>query len=114
MSNQSNALTVIPAELKNQLPIFQVLGDKLPAPLKTEQGKKTVASIFYWALIIGGAWWFFTNVDTLLAYAQKSVLFVVFSILLVVLLLLMPKIVSVLHRLGRTLLFKSEKSIVTE
>lgn len=112
MSNQSNALTVIPTELKNQLPIFQVLGDKLPAPLKTEEGKKTVASVFYWALILGGAWWFFTNVDTLLAYAQKSVLFVVFSIILVVLLLLMPRIVSVLHRLGRTLLFKSEKSIV--
>jgi hypothetical protein len=112
MSNQSNALTVIPAELKNQLPIFQVLGDKLPAPLKTVEGKKTFASIFYWALIIGGAWWFFKNVDTLLAYAQKSVLFVGFSIILVVLLLLMPKIVSVLHRLGRTLLFKSEKSIV--
>ena len=36
MSNQSNALTVIPAELKNQLPIFQVLGDNLPAPMKTE------------------------------------------------------------------------------
>ncbi len=112
MSNQTNTLTVIPAELKSQLPIFQVLGDKLPAPLKTEQGKKTIASIFYWILILGGAWWFFKNVDTLLAFAGKSVLFVVFSILLVVLLLLMPKIVSVLHRLGRTILFKSEKSIV--
>ena len=112
MSNSNNALTVIPAELKNQLPIFQVLGDKLPAPMKTEGGKKTIASIFYWILIVGGAYWFFKNLDNLLAFAQKSVLFVVFSIVLVTLLLLMPKIVSVLNRLGRTLLFKSEKSIV--
>jgi hypothetical protein len=112
MSDQNNALTVIPTELKNQLPIFQVIGDKLPAPLKTEEGKKTVASVFYWALLIGGAYWFFRNIDTFLAYAQKSVLFVVFSILLVVLLLLMPKIVSLLHRIGRTILFKSEKSII--
>jgi hypothetical protein len=112
MSNPNNALTVIPAELKNQLPIFQVLDDKLPAPLKTEQGKKTMASIVFWALILGGGYWFFKNVDTLLAYAQKSVLFVVFSVILVVLLLLAPKIISVLHRLGKTLLFKSEKSIV--
>ena len=67
MSNTSNALTVIPAELKNQLPIFQVLGDKLPAPLKTVEGKKTIASIFYWALIVGGAFWFFKNLDSLLA-----------------------------------------------
>src|SRR5258705_95860 len=39
MSNQSSSLTVIPAELKNQLPIFQVLGDRLPAPLKTVKEK---------------------------------------------------------------------------
>jgi flagellar biosynthesis/type III secretory pathway chaperone len=112
MSNSSNALTVIPTELKNQLPIFQVLGDKLPAPAPSTQGRKTLASIFYWALILGGAWWFFKNIDSLLAFAQKSVLFVAFSIVLIVLLLLMPKIVSVLHRLGKTLLFKSEKAIV--
>ena len=112
MSNSSNALTVIPTELKNQLPIFQVLGDRLPAPVQSPQGRKTIASIFYWALIIGGAWWFFKNVDTLLAYAQKSILFVAFSIVLIVLLLLMPKIVTVLHRLGKTLLFRSEKAIV--
>ncbi len=113
MSQSSNALTVIPAELKNQLPIFQVLGDKLPSPEKVQtKGNRTLASVFYWALILGGAWWFFKNVDSLLAFAQKSVLFVTFSIVLVVLLLLMPKIVGVLHRLGKTLLFRSEKAIV--
>lgn len=112
MSNTTNALTVIPESLKNQLPIFQVIGDKLPAPLKTPEGKKVVSSIFYWALILGGSFWFFKNLDSLLAFAQKSVLLVVFSILLIVLLMLMPKIVSALHRLGTTLLFKSEKSIV--
>lgn len=112
MSTPSSSLTVIPAELKNQLPIFQVLGDRLPAPLKTVKGRKTISSVFYWALIIGGAFWFFKNIDTLLAYASKSILFVTFSILLIVLLMLAPQIISVLHRLGKTLLFKSEKSIV--
>ncbi|MEO6721110.1 MAG: hypothetical protein ABIN67_12095 [Ferruginibacter sp.] len=112
MSNSSSSLTVIPAELKNQLPIFQVLGDRLPAPLKTPEGRKTISSIFYWALILGGAYWFFKNLDSLLAYAAKSILFVVFGIILIVLLMLAPKIISALHRLGSTLLFKSEKSIV--
>lgn len=112
MSTESSPLTVIPAELKNQLPIFQVLGDRLPAPLKTPEGKKTMASIFYWILILGGSFWFFKNLDTLVEYAQKSVLFVVYSILLIVLLLLTPKIISVLNRLGKMLLFKSEKAII--
>lgn len=112
MSNTSSSLTVIPPELKNQLPIFQVLGDRLPAPLKTAEGRKTISSIFYWALIIGGAFWFFSNIDTLLAYATKSILFIAFAIAVVVLLMLAPQIISVLHRLGKTLLFKSEKSII--
>ncbi|MES2776947.1 MAG: hypothetical protein V4722_22410 [Bacteroidota bacterium] len=112
MSNQTQELTVIPAELKNQLPIFQVLGDRLPAPLKTPEGRKTMASIFYWVIILGGAFWFFKNLDTLVAYAAKSILFVIFSVVLIVLLLLAPKIVSVLHRLGKTLLFRSEKAII--
>lgn len=112
MSNTSSSLTVIPAELKNQLPIFQVLGDRLPAPLQTAEGRKTISSIFYWALIIGGAFWFFKNIDTLLAYATKSILFIVFAIVVIVLLMLAPQIISLLHRAGKTLLFKSEKSII--
>jgi hypothetical protein len=94
------------------LPIFQVLDSTLPAPVKTEKGRKTFAKVFYWALLIGGGYWFFRNVDTLLAFAQKSVLFLGFSIVFLVLLLLMPKIVSLLHRVGRTILFKSEQSVV--
>ena len=94
MSNTSSALTVIPAELKNQLPIFQVLGDRLPAPLKTPEGKKTISSIFYWALILGGAYWFFTNLDTLLEYATKSILFIIFGIIFIVLLMLAPQIIK--------------------
>lgn len=112
MSEKQSNLTVIPAELKSQLPIFQVLGDRIPAPLKTPEGKKTIASIFYWALIIGGSLWFFRNLDTLVAYAEKTILFIIYAIVIVVLLMLTPTIVRVLHRLGATLLFKSEKAII--
>ncbi len=112
MSESTSALTTIPAGLKSQLPIFQVLGDKLPAPMKTPEGKKIISNIFFWALVLGGSFWFFKNLDTLLAYAQKSILFVMYGILLIVLLLLAPKIISALNRLGTTLLFKSEKSII--
>jgi hypothetical protein len=111
-TKNTTALTTIPAELKNQLPIFQVIGDKLPAAIKSVASNKTVAKIFYAALLIGGSFWFFKNIDMLLAYAQKSVWFVVYSIILIVLLLLTPKIISVLHRLGSVLLFKGEKAIV--
>eukprot|EP01035_Chromulina_nebulosa_P040943 gene40943-55336_t len=112
MSEQASTLTVIPAELKSQLPIFQVLGDRIPAAAKTPEGKKTISSIFYWILILGGSFWFFRNIDNLVFYAAKSILFVVFSVILIVLLLLAPQIIRVLNRLGKTLLFKSEKSII--
>ena len=112
MSESTTALTTIPAGLKSQLPIFQVLGDKLPAPMKTPEGKKTISSIFYWILILGGALWFFMNVDTILNVVQTSIKFVIFGIIFILLLLLAPKIISLLHRLGTTLLFRSEKSIV--
>jgi hypothetical protein len=108
----SSTLTVIPTQLRNQLPIFQVLGDKLPAPMKTPEGKKTVASVFYWILILGGAAWFVLNIDNLLTFAEKSIRFVIFAIALIVLLMLAPKIISFLNRAGSTILFKSEKAIV--
>lgn len=101
----------LPAELK-QLPIFQVLGNEIKTVVDTPTTRKTVASVFYWAAIIAASIWFFTNIDTLLAYAQKSVLFIVWSILFIVLLLLAPRIIKLLHTIGRTLLFKSEKSFI--
>lgn len=110
--NTPTSLQTIPAELKNQLPIFQVLGDKLPAQLKTPEAKKTISTIFFWALIIGGALAFLKYLPVMLRYAQMSILLVIFSIILIVLLLLMPRIISVLHRLGTVLLFKGEKAIV--
>lgn len=113
MSNQpSSNLTVIPAGLKSQLPIFQVLGDTLPAPMKTPEGKKTIASIFYWILILGGSFWFFKNIDTIVTAVENSIKFVVYGIVLIVLLMLAPQIIKVLNRLGSTLLFKSEKAII--
>ncbi|HVI47990.1 MAG TPA: hypothetical protein VM802_24190 [Chitinophaga sp.] len=109
---QQQQQVIIPAELKNQLPIFQVLGDNLPAQLKTPEAKKTISSIIFWALVIGGAVAFFKYLPVMLEYAAKSILLVIFSIVLIVLLLLAPKIISVLHRLGTILLFKSEKAII--
>lgn len=107
-----NLPAVIPAELRNQLPIFQVLGDKLPAAVKTPEAKKTVSQVFFWALVLAGAFLFVKYLPELLLFAQRSVLFVAFGILLVVLLLLAPRIISLLHRAGTTLLFKGEREIV--
>ena len=111
MAEKSQVIN-IPAEIKSQLPIFQVLGDKLPAQVMTPEGKKTISAVFFWALVIGGAFAFFKYLPVLLEYAQKSVLLVIFGIVLVSLLLLAPKIVSLLHRLGTVLLFKGEKEII--
>ncbi|MGE8430093.1 MAG: hypothetical protein ACN6O7_19595 [Sphingobacterium sp.] len=102
----------IPAEIKTQLPIFQVLGDHLPAQLKSPEAKKTISSIFFWAILFGGAFAFFKYLPIMLEYAGKSILFVLFSIILITLLLLAPKIIALLHRLGTVLLFKGEKSII--
>ena len=111
-TNTQNLPATIPAELRNQLPIFQVLGDKLPAAVKTPEAKKTISAAFFWIIVIGGAVAFVKYLPLLLEYAQKAVLLTVFSILLIVLLLLAPKIISFLHRLGTTVLFKGEKSII--
>ncbi|MCW3465884.1 hypothetical protein [Chitinophaga nivalis] len=107
-----NEQVSIPAELKSQLPIFQVLGDHLPRQLQTPETKKKVAAVFFWALILGGAFAFFKFLPIMLAYAAKSILLVIFSIILIVLLLLAPRIIAVLHRLGTILLFKGEKAII--
>ncbi|MCZ4245788.1 hypothetical protein [Pedobacter punctiformis] len=111
MENQ-NQYVNIPAELKSQLPIFQVLGDHLPSQMQTPEGKKIISSIFFWALILGGAFAFFKFLPLMLVYAAKSILLVIFSIILIVLLLLAPKIISLLNRLGTILLFKGEKAII--
>ena len=112
VSATRNLPSVIPAELKAQLPIFQLLGDKLPAAVKTPEAKKTFAQVFFWAVVIALAVLFVKYLPVLLEFAQKSVLFVAFGILLVVLLLLAPRIISLMHRAGTTLLFKGEQEIV--
>lgn len=111
-SNTQNLPATIPAELKNQLPIFQVLGDRLPAQAKTPEAKKTFSAIVFWILVIGGAAAFVKYLPVLVRFAQQSVLLVVFSILLIVLIMLAPKIISFLNRLGTMLLFKGEKAII--
>jgi len=88
-----------------------VLDSTLPAPVRTEKGRKTFAKIFYWALLIGGVTGF-QKPGQPPGLRAEVVLFLSFSILFIVLLLLMPKIVSLLHRVGRTILFKSEQSVV--
>lgn len=111
MENKSQYIN-IPAEIKSQLPIFQILGDHLPSQMKTPEAKKTISGIFFWALILGGAFAFFKFLPIMLEYAGKSILLVVFSIILITLLLLAPKIISLLHRLGTLLLFKGEKAMI--
>lgn len=101
----------LPAELR-QLPIFQVIGNHLPAAVKTPEAKKTVASVFFWAALLGGAFAFFKALPLLIQYAQMSVWLIVLSIAVVVLLMLYPRIVSLLHNAGKMLLFKGEKSLV--
>jgi hypothetical protein len=101
----------LPEELKS-LPIFKVLGDTIKTTTTTPEGKKTLAQIFYAILLIGGGYWFITNIGMLLAFATQSILFVVAAIVLIVLLMLAPQIVGLLHRAGKTLLFKSEKELI--
>jgi hypothetical protein len=101
----------LPSEITS-LPIFQVIGNHLPAAVKTPEGKKTMASLFFWIALIGGSFAFFKALPTLIQYAQMTVWLIVLSILVVVLLMLYPKIISLLHNAGRILLFKGEKSLV--
>jgi hypothetical protein len=111
MAEQTIDKRNLPAAL-TQLPIFQVIGNQLPAVVKTPEGKKTMASLFFWIALIGGSFAFFKALPTLIEYAQMTVWLVALSIVIVVLLMLYPKIVSLLHNAGRILLFKGEKGIV--
>jgi hypothetical protein len=101
----------LPEELKS-LPIFKVLGDTIKTTTQTPEGRQTLAKVFYGAMLIGGSFWFFKNIGMLLELAQKSTLFVAWGIAFVTLLLLAPKIVGFLHRVGKTVLFKGEKSFI--
>ncbi|ULT45628.1 hypothetical protein KRR40_21725 [Niabella defluvii] len=72
-SNNHSLANTIPASLKNQLPIFQVIGDKLPAAVKTPEAKKTFSALVFWVLMIGGVIAFVKYLPLLLEYAQKKV-----------------------------------------
>lgn len=115
LNKTTNLPATIPAELKNQLPIFQVLGDNIPRAIgeaTSPETKRTLSKAFFWILIIGGSLAFLRYLPTMVQYAKQSILLVLFSIVLIVLLLLAPQIIKVLHRLGSTLLFKGEKAII--
>ncbi|RYD53253.1 MAG: hypothetical protein EOP52_03695 [Sphingobacteriales bacterium] len=117
-SDFKNLPTTIPAELRNQLPIFQVLGDKIASvgsgnpSNRQPTSKRPIATILFWALILGAAYWFVSNIDTILTTVEKTMKIVIFSIITLVLLLLAPKIIALLHRLGTMLLFKGEKQLI--
>jgi hypothetical protein len=111
MAEQTIDKRSLPAEL-TQLPIFQVIGNQLPAVIKSPQGKKTMASLFFWIALIGGSFAFFKALPKLILYAQQTVWLIGLSIVIVVLLMLYPKIISLLHNAGRVLLFKGEKSLI--
>ena len=118
-SDFKNMPATIPAELRNQLPIFQVLGDRIPSvgssssdTTGTAKPKSKFATIVFWALILGGAYWFASNINSILTMVEKTMRIVIFSIVILILVMLAPKIISFLHRLGTTLLFKGEKEII--
>ena len=101
----------LPTEL-TQLPIFQVIGNQLPTNLQTPEAKRTFSKIFFWAALIAGIYFFYRALPSLIEFASQTIWFIVMSIIIIVLVMLYPKIVSFLHTLGSTLLFKGEKSIV--
>ncbi len=113
MENKTSLQTTLSSNSEfSSLPIFKVIGNQLPAVVKTPEAKKTIAQLFFWAALLGGGFAFFKALPTLISYASQTIWFIVLSILIIVLIMLYPKIVNLLHTLGRTLLFKGEKSIV--
>ena len=104
--------TIIPNDIKSQLPIFSLIGDKLPEAVKSPEAKKTMSTLLFWSLLLGGTLFFFKNIGTLLEYAQQTTWFVIYAISALTLIGLAPKIIGFLNRIGKTLLFKGEKAFV--
>ena len=111
-SDFKNMPATIPAELRNQLPIFQVLGDRIPSvgssssdTTGTAKPRSTFDTIVFWALILGGAYWFASNINNILTMVETTMRIVIFSIVILILVMLAPKIISFLHRLGTMILF---------
>lgn len=116
MSSNDNSVKMIdkrslPSEL-TQLPIFQVIGNQIPTSLKSPEAKKVFSKVFFWAALIAGVYYFYTMLPKLIEFAEQTIWFIIMSVIIIVLVMLYPKIVSFLHTLGSTLLFKGEKSIV--
>jgi hypothetical protein len=113
MSNEVKVIekSKLPSELTS-LPIFKVLGEQISTTVKKPETQKTIASAFFWAILIGGSAWFFYNIDTILQTLETAFKTVVWGISFIVLLMLAPKIISLLHTMGRTMLFKTEKGFI--
>lgn len=113
-STKTYTPTVITEDVKSQLPIFQLLGNQLPAKMQAPEAKKTAGKVIYWSALAAIVYFFFANISTLLEFAAKSVLFVVLGIVLFVLISLAPQIIGFLNRIGRTMLFKGEQDFVSK
>jgi hypothetical protein len=113
MGNEVKVLekSTLPAELK-ALPIFQVLGDKISTAAAKPETKKMAASVLFWALVVGGSAWFFANLTSILKAVETSFKIAAWGIGFVTLLLLAPKIIKLLHKAGKLLLFKGEKELI--
>jgi hypothetical protein len=68
-NNSQNLPANIPAELRNQLPIFQVLGDRIMAAPKAPEAKKTISAALFWIIVLGGAIAFVKYLPVLLEFA---------------------------------------------
>lgn len=101
----------LPSELQS-LPIFQVLGKTIRTEVQKPESKKMLSKILFGGLLAIGSYWFFTNIDMLARVAGQTAAFIFWGIIVVVLLLLAPKIISLLHNIGKTLLFKGEKELI--
>jgi hypothetical protein len=116
LQQQSFDKKSLPEELKS-LPIFKVLGDKINAnsnttATTTSKENKSLPAIVFWSLIAAGTYFFIKFLPVLVLTLGNLLVFGVFAILLITLILLAPKIITFLHTLGKTILFKSEKELI--
>lgn len=104
----------LPSDLSDQLPIFKILGNKIPDKMKTPEAKKTFAMILY-AFVFGTIGYGLIKITpTLLNFTGQFLLLLIYGIVAVTLIMLFPKIVNLLHTWGTLMLFKGERALARE
>lgn len=98
----------LPSGAVEQLPILGLLKKNFDQSLSTKD-KKTLGRILFWMLCLGGGYWFYKSLPTLLGFMGQLYLFIAAAFGLICIALFSGTIVNLLQKFAKVFDFRSKR-----